>query len=92
VKQIVARALTALLIVVFVLYATDWAVWRTRVASGSGMGIVSVGVMIGTPLKGDKEEYDWAGVQAVECSRSLFPHAADYACWWLARQKTIEEK
>ena len=90
-KQIAGRMLAGLLIAVIVLYAGDWAVWRTRVA-GRGMGTVQVGVMIGTPLKGDKEEYDWVGIQPVDCSRSLFPHAADYACWWLARQKTIEEK
>lgn len=91
-KRIAGRILAALLIAAVLLYAGDWCVWRIRVASGSGMGIVSVGVMIGTPLKGDKEEYDWDGVQPVDCSRSLFPHAVDYACWWLARQKTIEEK
>lgn len=81
-----------MLIAALALYAGDWSLWRIRVERGSGMGTVSVGVMIGTPLKGDKEEYDWAGIQPVDCSRSLFPHAADYACWWLARQKTIEEK
>ena len=86
------RTLAGLLIAALGLYAGDWCVWKIRVARGGGMGAVSVGVMIGTPLKGDKEEYDWAGIQPVDCSRSLFPHGADYACWWLARQKTIEEK
>jgi len=86
------RALAGLLIAVVALYAGDWCLWRIRAASGGGMGTVSVGVMIGTPLKGDKEEYDWDGVQPVDCSRSLFPHVADYACWWLARQKTIDER
>jgi hypothetical protein len=91
-KRMLGRTLLVLLVVTAAVYAGDWAVWRTRVASGGGMGTVNVGVMIGTPLKGNKEEYDWAGVQEVDCSRSLFPHAVDYACWWLARQKTIEEQ
>lgn len=91
-KRIVGRALVGLLIASMVLYAGDLCLWRIRVAGGSGMGMVNVGVMIGTPLKNGREEYDWAGIQPVDCSRSLFPHAADYACWWLARQKTIEEK
>lgn len=86
------RTLAGMLIAALALYAGDWSLWRIRIERGSGMGTVSVGVMIGTPLKGDKEEFDWAGVQAVDCSRSLFPHAAGYACWWLARRKTIEEK
>jgi len=86
------KTLAGLLIAAVALYSGDWCVWKIRVARGGGMGAVSVGVMIGTPLKGDKEEFDWAGVQPVDCSRSVFPHAADYACWWLAQQKTIEEK
>ena len=91
-KQMLGKTLAGLLIAAVALYSGDWCVWKIRVARGGGMGAVSVGVMIGTPLKGDKEEFDWAGVQPVDCSRSVFPHAADYACWWLAQQKTIEEK
>jgi hypothetical protein len=61
-------------------------------AMGSGMGTATVGVMIETPLKGNKEEYDWAGTQTVDCSRSLFPQDGDGACWWLVRKGTIEEQ
>ena len=91
-KRVLGRTLVALLGAMAAFYAGDWAVWRARLSMGGGMGTVSVGVMIETPLKGEKEEYDWAGVQMVDCSRSIFPHAGDGACWWLARQGTIEEK
>ncbi len=73
------------------LYAGDWGIWRARVAMGSGMGTVTVGILIESPLKNGREEYDWGGEQDVDCSRSLFPHAGEGACWWLAREKTIEE-
>lgn len=91
-KRILGRTLLALIATFAALYGGDWAVWRARVAMGGGMGSVQVGVLIGTPLKDNKEEYDWAGVQPVDCSRSIFPHGGNDACWWLARQQTIEEK
>ena len=91
-RRILGKALLAMLAAMGALYAGDWAVWRTRVAMGGGMGTVQLGVLLATPLKNGREEYDWAGIQAVDCSRSLFPHAGEGACWWLARQKTIEEK
>jgi hypothetical protein len=92
VKRILGRTLAVLLIGAIALYIGDWSLWRIRVTMGGGTGSMRVGVMTGTPLKNGREEYDWDGVQPVDCSRSLFPHAADYACWWLARQKTIDEK
>jgi hypothetical protein len=73
------------------LYVGDWAVWRARVARGDGMGMVSVGTMIVTPLKDNKEEYDWEGTKEVACSRSLFPQAGGGACWWLARHPVVDE-
>ncbi|HWB33561.1 MAG TPA: hypothetical protein VG714_10325 [Acidobacteriaceae bacterium] len=92
VKQFMGRAVIALLGALAVAYVGDWAIWRARVAAGGGMGSIEVGVLIETPLKGNKEEYDWAGRQTVDCSRSIFPQAGEGACWWLARKGTIEEK
>ena len=91
-RRALERAMVALLWAVALLYAGDWAVWRARVAMGGGMGTVTVGVLIETPLKNGREEYDWGGEQTVECSRSVLPHAGAGACWWLARKKTVEEK
>lgn len=84
--------MVGLLWMMAILYAADWTVWRVRVAMGGGMGTVVVGVLIESPLKNGREEFDWAGEQEVDCSRSLLPHAGEGACWWLARKKTIEEK
>ncbi len=91
-KRMLGRAVVGLMGALAMLYVSDWAVWRARMAMGGGMGTVEVGVLIETPLKGEKEEYDWAGDQTVDCSRSIFPQAGSGACWWLARKKTLEEK
>ena len=91
-KRILGRVAVGLLAALTVLYVGDWAVWRVRVVRGGGMGTVSVGTMIETPLKGNKEEYDWAGTADVDCSMSLFPQAGSGACWWLKRHPVVEEK
>ena len=90
-KRTLGRVLAGLLWGSALLYSGDWGVWRARVAMGGGMGKVTLDVMIGTPLKNGREEYDWNGTQTVDCSRSLFPHTGQGACWWLARQKTLNE-
>ena len=92
VKRTLARALVGLIGALSVLYVGDWAVWRARVAMGGGMGTVSVGTLIETPLKGNKEEYDWGGSSDVACSRSIFPQAGGGACWWLERHKIVYEQ
>jgi hypothetical protein len=92
VKRILARALVGLIGALSVLYVGDWAVWRARVAMGGGMGSVSVGTLIETPLKGNKMEYDWGGSSDVACSRSIFPQAGGGACWWLERHKVVYEQ
>jgi hypothetical protein len=91
-KVILDRTVLAVVIVASVLYVGDLAVWKTRMAKGGGMGTVSVGTMIETPLKGNKEEYDWAGTVQVTCSRSIFPQAGSGACWWLERHPVVYEK
>jgi hypothetical protein len=92
VKRILGRTVIGLIGALAVLYVGDWSVWRTRVAMGGGMGTVTVGTLIVTPLKGNKEEYDWGGNQDVTCSQSLFPQAGSGACWWLNRHKVVYEK
>jgi hypothetical protein len=90
-KRIFGKALLGAVGALAVVYVGDWAVWRARVAMGSGMGSAWVGTMIVTPLKGNKEEYDWGGTAVVVCSRSLFPQAGSGACWWLAQHPVIYE-
>jgi hypothetical protein len=92
VKQIVGRAVGGLILAIAVLYVCDWAVWRVRVARGGGMGTASVSTVLVTPLKGNKEEYDWNGTTDVDCSRSIFPQAGSGACWWLRRHNVIYDR
>jgi hypothetical protein len=82
----------AVIVTVVVLYVSDWAVWRVRVARGGGMGSVSVSRIVVLPLKDNKEEYDWGGTANVSCSRSLFPQVGNGACWWLRRHPVIYER
>ncbi len=89
VKRIVGRVVVGLIGALSVLYVGDWAVWRTRVAMGGGMGTVTVNTIIVLPLKDNKEEYDEGGIATVACSRSLFPQGGDGACWWLSRHNAV---
>jgi hypothetical protein len=91
-KRWIGRTLIWMLGALVVTYVGDWAIWRVRVATGGGMGTVSVSTMIVTPLKGNKEEYDWGGTGDVDCSKSLFPQAGSGACWWLKRHPLVDEK
>ena len=91
-KRILGWALLGTLGTLSVLYLEDWALWRVRMAKGDGMGKVTVNTILVTPLKGNKEEYDWDGSAEVDCSRSLFPHAGSGACWWLQRHNAIYER
>ena len=75
-----------------VLYVCDWAVWRVRAATGSGMGSVVVSSIVVLPLKNSKEEYDWGGTADASCSRSIFPQAGSGACWWLQRHNVVYER
>jgi hypothetical protein len=90
-KRLLGRILLAVILGLPAIYAADWLIWKARVYAGGGMGTARVGELIITPLKGNKEEYDWAGMVDVDCSRSLFPHAGEGACWWLNHRKVIYE-
>jgi hypothetical protein len=91
-KRILVRAIIWVVGALAVVYVGDWAIWRARVAMGGGMGTVTVGTMLETPLKGNKTEYDWGGTADVDCSQSLFPQAGSGACWWLKRHPLVDEK
>jgi hypothetical protein len=67
-----------------VLYLGDWLVASVRPQAGS---TVQVEQFLRTPLKGQKEEFDYMGKIAEPCIRSIFPHRADTPCWWLERHK-----
>jgi len=81
------RLLVAVLIVV---YLVDWATLRIRMTRGTAFGTVQVDRYLSTPLKGNKDEYDYLGTTSVSCSHSIFPHGAA-PCWWRERHKSVWE-
>ena len=87
-RRWMVRGLQALAIVLLTLYAADWLVMRWQMAHGRGFETAQVHMMLATPLKGQKEEYDYMGDVPVRCSRSIFPQAGNQPCWWLARHTT----
>jgi hypothetical protein len=89
VRRILTRAVVGLLLMMALVYAGDWAVWRVRVARGGGMGTVVVSRFVVAPLKGNKEEYYFDGTAALDCSRSLFQQAGSGACWWMERHREV---
>jgi hypothetical protein len=81
-----------LLVLAGTVYLGDWAVWRMRLAHGTGMGSITVNRVVVAPLKGGKEEYYPDGTAEVTCSRSLFSHAGGGACWWVARNPVVYDR
>ena len=79
--------LISLLLLLGIVYASDWLVLKRRVAQGSGYGTVEVNQFLATSLKGDKTEYDLTGTMEVKCVHSLFPHQGFPACWRVERNK-----
>jgi hypothetical protein len=79
------RGLQILLITLLVIYLGDWAVLSLRKTDASS---VQVEQFLRTPLKGQKEEFDYMGTVTQSCVPSLFPHLSETPCWWLQRHKT----
>jgi len=84
-KRQLGLGVVVLIVLLAVLYAGDWLVWRWRVSHGEGYGTVEVHQFLATSLKGNKTEYDLTGTIQEQCSRSIFPQQGDPACWWLER-------
>jgi hypothetical protein len=89
--KIVARVALGLLVLAALTYVVDYAVWRSRVASGGGMDQVQVDLYIVAELKGGKEDYYPQGNTMVPCSETLYPQGGNNPCWWQRRhrEKTV---
>lgn len=83
-----AQALKWVLLGAVALYLLDWAALAVRLAQHGGFGTVTVNQYLATPLKGQKEEYDYLGSVDQRCVKSIFPHDDAQPCWWLARHKS----
>ena len=71
-----------------VLYAGDWGALQLRMRRQTAFSSVQVDEFVAASLKGNKQEYYYAGTAQQECVRSIFPHASDVPCWWLRRHAT----
>jgi hypothetical protein len=87
-KRVLGQVLLYLAASAAVLYAGDWGVLRVRMARQTAFSTVQVDQFLASPLKNNKEEYDYMGTVAQPCVRSIFPHASDVPCWWLKRHTT----
>ncbi|MFZ0639239.1 MAG: hypothetical protein WA020_10990 [Candidatus Acidiferrales bacterium] len=87
-KRALGRGLVFLLASLAILYAGDWGVLQVRMAHQTGFSTVQVHQFLATQLKNHTDEYDYMGVFAQPCVRSIFPHASDLPCWWLKRHTT----
>jgi hypothetical protein len=87
-RRAVLRSLQILAAVLILTYVADWSILHLRIAHGTAFQTMQVHQLLNTPLKGQKEEYDFLGDVPVTCSQSLFPQAGNPPCWWLARHTT----
>lgn len=90
--QWIVRSVIALFTAALLIYPADWAVWEAQRLFGGGLGSVAVSHVTVAELKANKEEYYPDGVQAVPCSRSLFPQGGNDACWWLRRHPQLIDR
>ena len=77
-----------LLVTAIVMWVSDWAMFRVRLARGTAFDSVQVEQYLSTALKGNKQEYDYMGTVQMNCARAIFPHGGSPACWWLRRHTT----
>ena len=85
-KRLWGRILQGLLAILIVLYLGDWITLRIRTGA-QGSNSVQVEQFLRTPLKGQKEEFDYMGTVAEPCVPALFPHRSEAPCWWVERHK-----
>ena len=85
---ILEQTAKVLLVAAIVLWVSDWAVFRLRMARGTAFDSVQVEEYLSTALKGNKQEYDYMGTVQMNCARAIFPHGGSPACWWLRSHTT----
>jgi len=86
-KRILSLAARILIAIVAIVYLADWGLLRIKMSHGAGYGTIPVDQYLATPLKGNKDEYDYMGTVPEACSHSIFPHGAA-PCWWLQKHNS----
>jgi hypothetical protein len=86
VKSIVPRIVAAMVLVVLVAYAGDYAWVRYRVSKHlDPFASVTIQPYYAIHQKNGKTEYDFAPPESQLCVRSLFPHLGYSPCWYVMR-------
>ncbi len=85
--RIFEPAAVALLAALLLLWLADYAVFRSRLSHGRGMGTVQVDNYLAVPLKNGKEQFDFVGSDPQPCVHALFPQSQGAPCWYLARHR-----
>ena len=91
-KRVLLETLQLSIGFLIILYVGDWGILRARMARQTAFQTVQVQQFLATPLKGQKEEFDYLGVADETCVRSIFPHASYDPCWWMKRHTTEWER
>jgi hypothetical protein len=77
-----------LLFAALVSYFGDALVLQVKVRRGTAYQIIQVNQFLTTPLKGQKNEYDFTGQISVTCVRALYPQLGSQPCWWVERHRS----
>lgn len=77
----------AVLVVALAAYLGDAGLLQIRLHHGTAYKTIQVDQFLKTPLKGQKEEYDFTGQVQVSCVRSMFPQLSSPPCWWVERHQ-----
>src|SRR5438445_11352267 len=82
-KRIVTRVLAGILVAAILVYATDYALLRYRIATRQHpYGTVTVQFCYAIQEKNGKTEYDFQPPQPETCVNSIFPHSGYTPCWY----------
>jgi len=85
-KRLFFRWIALVVIVVAVVYSSDYVSLRYRIPGNRAQfGTVSVREMYAIHEKNNKTEYQFPPAQDQTCVNSLFPHFGYPPCWYLQR-------
>ncbi len=85
-KRVIVRGLASILALTALAYATDYAVFRYRVAANrQPFGQFTVTRYDAVPQKSGKTEFIFHPLERQTCVNALFPHEGYVPCWYLQR-------
>jgi hypothetical protein len=85
-KRLIIVGLSSVLGVTFLAYATDYCVFRYRVAADrQPFGRMTVSSYDAVKQKSGKTEFIFNPPEQQTCVHALFPHSGFVTCWYLQR-------